>query len=99
MYESPIQLNYLDNMINEIARKKTEDTENYIYECIQNIGVAVDKDELVRALQYDRDQYNKGYNDAKKEIERMLYDMSNEIVDKVANVIQDKINMLGENDV
>ena len=34
-----------------------------IYRAVQSYGVNVDKDELIRALQYDRGQYEKGYAD------------------------------------
>ena len=55
MYESPIQL-----AIGEMQMKY----EDEVYKCIQQYGINVDKDELIRALQYDRDQYKKGYRDA-----------------------------------
>jgi hypothetical protein len=35
--------------------------ENNIFKAIRDYGVDVDKDELIKALQYDRDQYEKGY--------------------------------------
>lgn len=35
---------------------------------IRKVGVNVDKSELIKALQYDRDQYAKGYEDGKNEI-------------------------------
>ena len=41
--------------------------ENTVYKAIQSIGVNVDKDELIRALKYDRDQYDKGFDDGKKQ--------------------------------
>ena len=37
---------------------------------IHNLGIDVDKEELVRALKYDREQYQKGYEDRDKEIVR-----------------------------
>lgn len=52
MYESPVKI-VLDQL-------KTEQ-ENHIFNFIQGIGVSVDKEELLKALQYDRDQYQKGY--------------------------------------
>ena len=33
-------------------------------ECICEYGIEVDKEELIKALNYDRNQYEKGYNDA-----------------------------------
>ena len=37
--------------------------EGDIYEAIINYGISVDKDELVKALKYDRNQYEKGFID------------------------------------
>lgn len=62
-WESPITKIYGD-IHNKILR---QDEENYIYAITQAIGYEVDKEELIRALQYDREQYDKGYNDGVKE--------------------------------
>ena len=35
---------------------------------IRKVGVNVDKGELIKALQYDRNQYAKGYKDGKNDI-------------------------------
>jgi hypothetical protein len=40
--------------------------ENDIMNMIQKYGITVDKDELLKALRYDRDQYDKGYVDGKR---------------------------------
>lgn len=61
MYQSPI------NLIVDQMRTQMEDE---IFKAVQNVGVYVDKDELLKALQYDRDQYQKGYNDRDAEIVR-----------------------------
>ena len=60
MYESPI------NLI-EIERQIIEDQEKGIFKVIKRMGIDVDRDELIKALQYDRDQYAKGYRDGKAE--------------------------------
>lgn len=52
-YESPISLSYEDIMKDIVERQ-----EGYIVECIHKVGVDVNKEELVKALSYDRDQYN-----------------------------------------
>lgn len=44
--------------------------ENEICKAVQNVGVNVDKNELLKALQYDRGQYQKGYADRDAEIVR-----------------------------
>lgn len=59
MYESPI--NQLVSDISTQMIKKQED--HLMYEVRQSIGYDIDKDELLKALQYDRNQYNKGYNE------------------------------------
>ena len=41
--------------------------EQAIMETVNRYDVAVDKEELFKALKYDRDQYNKGYKDGVNE--------------------------------
>ena len=62
-WESPITKIY-GEIRNEIVRY---DEENCIFSIEQAIGYKVDKEELVKALQYDREQYDKGYEDGAKE--------------------------------
>ncbi|MBO5921935.1 MAG: hypothetical protein J6Q48_06060 [Bacteroidaceae bacterium] len=59
MYKSPIEVIY-----GEMQMK----VENDIYKAVQNVGVNVDKEELLKALEHDRGQYDKGYADAVTEI-------------------------------
>lgn len=60
MYQSPIS-------IYETAMQTImEQRENAIFAKVQDaFDVQVDKAELIRALQYDRDQYKKGYADGR----------------------------------
>ena len=37
--------------------------EDNILRAVQNYGIIVNKEELIKALAYDRDQYDKGYQD------------------------------------
>lgn len=68
MYESPIQITELaDNIFKQISDAK----EAYIMAEVKMV-VDVDKGELIRALQYDRDQYYKGYADRDNEIIRCI---------------------------
>ena len=57
-YESPI------NIIYDQMRMQMDDN---ICRAVQNVGINVDKAELLRALAYDRGQYEKGYADGKAE--------------------------------
>lgn len=54
-YESPIKL---------FEDKVEVFIEDEIVKAVQKVGIKVDKDELFKALEYDREQYNKGYHDA-----------------------------------
>ena len=58
MYESPVGLFY-----QETAPKISEGIDSLICEAVLNVGVNVDKEELLKALKYDRGQYEKGYAD------------------------------------
>lgn len=60
-YQSPI-----DIIMHDMQMK----TEDEICKAVQKVGINVDKDELIRALQYDRKQYQKGYADRDAEIVR-----------------------------
>ena len=60
-YQSPIEV-FQTQMQSQI--------EGEIYKAVMKVGVNVDKDELLKALQYDRDQYQKGYTDRDSEIVR-----------------------------
>ena len=63
-YESPIK----------IAMTQTRNQlEDGILKAVRDVGIYVDKERLLRALQYDSDQYYKGYNDRDKEIIRCKY--------------------------
>ena len=54
MYESPI----------EVIQKNIEmQMENGRYKAVTNVGINVDKEELIKALNYDRRTYQKGYAD------------------------------------
>lgn len=63
MYKSPIDLMY-SNPVHEFATKMNNDMEEQIMVEIARVRINVNKEELVKALQYDRDQYAKGWNDS-----------------------------------
>lgn len=67
-YESPITLirTQTDNFIKEVNEK----TDEVIFKAVVNVLPQVNKEELIKALEYDRGQYTKGYQDRDKEIVR-----------------------------
>lgn len=58
MYESPIKV-FQENL--EIQ------FEGEILKAVQRVDITVDRDELIRALRCDREQYQKGFDDARKD--------------------------------
>lgn len=65
MYKSPIEL-----ITHDIMRQFAEKVDCETYKAVTQYGIHVDKEELLKALSYDRRQYEKGYADAKAEIVR-----------------------------
>lgn len=63
MYKSPIDV---------ICGNLRTVFEDAVMRGVQDVGVQVDKEELVKALAYDRRQYDKGYADGKTDAEREL---------------------------
>lgn len=59
MYKSPINIIY---------GQMEMQMEGHIVRAVQKCDVNVDKEELLRALQYDRGQYKKGFNDGQNSI-------------------------------
>lgn len=62
-YEFPIKI-YQSEMQTEM--------ENGIFKTIQSYGISVDKTELIKALKYDRQQYDKGFRDGIRKFAEML---------------------------
>ena len=52
--------------------------ENLMLSVNQAVGYSVDKEELLKALKYDRDQYNKGFKDGQKAFAKKIKDKINE---------------------
>lgn len=57
MYKSPIEI---------MQKEMRVQMENGIMKAVQDVGINVDKDELLKALAYDREQYQKGFADGRK---------------------------------
>lgn len=80
MYKAPIEL-----LSTQMSEHKF-DTEKMVIEAVFKTGVNVDKDELIRALQYDRDQYDKGYADAKADVAMEIFEEIGKILYKHTNI-------------
>lgn len=58
-YKSPIEI---------IATQWRTECENGTLRVVREYFPSIDKDELIKALEYDRDQYDKGYADGVKDM-------------------------------
>ena len=55
-YNSPI-----NTFIQEITDELNKATDEFVLKEVVKVGITVDKEELIKALHYDRDQYIAGY--------------------------------------
>lgn len=76
-YSSPITI---------ISSQIRQQIENDILKVAQDVKIDVDKDELLKALKYDREQYDKGYECAKREFGK--YAHWNKCEDKLPDILQ-----------
>lgn len=60
-YLAPIKVIY-----DKLAYEASTELDNNVVKAVQRYAIDVDKDELFKALAYDRDQYNKGFADGFK---------------------------------
>ena len=56
-YQSPITI-----VQKKIVEEMAESIDGEVMRYVKKIGVDIDREELLKALKYDRDQYEKGYN-------------------------------------
>ena len=66
-YKSPINV-----MVERINGQIEYEAKNAVYREIRRIGVEVDKNELIKALRYDREQYYEGYRNGYANAEKAL---------------------------
>lgn len=59
-YQSPITM-YTERIIKDIVEKQ----DGYLVEEVRKVGFDINKEELAKALKYDRDQYMRGYTDGR----------------------------------
>ena len=64
MYKSPIEL-----LTTDIKYQIEKQQDKEIYRAVLQYIPNVDKKELIKALRYDREQYEKGYADGKRDAE------------------------------
>ena len=76
MYESLIT-----QVVSQASSDMIKNQENQLMvEIRQMIGWDIDKEELIKALKYDRNQYDKGFSDGKEEGKKEVLDKLREIL-------------------
>lgn len=88
-WQSPIHM-----IQEEISQKVANVLDSQVDQTTMRVGIEVDKDELVKALEYERNQYQKGYVDgffnAEKEITNVcIKSFIDEFMDELYNLIAD----------
>lgn len=76
-YKPPVELDYhegtpeiksvWDNMRDAEGKILDQMEEHIVAQCSFAVGVNIDREELIKALRYDRGQYEKGYADGKRD--------------------------------
>ena len=66
MYKSPIEI---------ITGQIKTNYDNAIYSAVQNVGINIDREELLKALEYDRGQYEDGFREGEKHTMRQIKDL------------------------
>ena len=56
----------VSDYVDTIFKQIDEQTGNIVLSAVTKVGVNVNKEELIRALKYDRNQYERGYEDGKR---------------------------------
>lgn len=80
-YKSPIQVR-----VEQAAKALNLQVENKVYNLVQECQINVDKDELLKALRYDRNQYEKGFADGSRlEISKIKTEVAREIFEEIAD--------------
>lgn len=86
MYQSPIELFYTEPIVETLK----DETDALIVRSVVNADVQVDRDELIKALQYDRGQYEKGFSDGVLHEQERL----EEAIRKAINALEELAGML-----
>lgn len=66
-YNSPINLDeaiMMSEIVKQCSDRAANSTDDRIYQVVLQYGIKVDKDELIKALEYDRNQFRAGYEAA-----------------------------------
>lgn len=55
-----------DSPIKTLAEQISQESDDGVLKAVTRVGIDINKEELIKALQYDRNQYKKGFDDGVK---------------------------------
>ena len=84
MYKSPIKI---------ITGQIKTNYEDAIYRAVQNVGINIDREELLKALEYDRGQFEKGFKEGEKYV---LWHLKNLLPEWLYTAIKENLIKAGE---
>lgn len=67
MWESPINI---------ISKQLSSQSDGEVLKAVREVGIVIDKEELIKCIQYDRNQYDKGYKDGKTEALKTAFELA-----------------------
>lgn len=73
-YESPITL-----IQEDVGNAYNSWVEDNVFKMVSSMDIKVDRDELIKALKYDRQQYERGYNVASLEFQNKALDAMSKV--------------------
>lgn len=95
-YKPPVELEYhegapeiksvWDNIRDAEGKILDQVEEHVAAQCSVAVGVKIDREELIKALRYDRGQYEKGYADGKRDA-----------IDRMEEMLKERCNFESEN--
>lgn len=78
-YESPIEI-----VATQFRVEREKALESEVFKAIQGLNITVHKEELIQALRYDRNQYDKGYKDGYDDgYDKRASEVAREIFDEI----------------
>jgi uncharacterized protein YkuJ len=85
LYQSPIEI---------IMQEMQTQLDGEVFKATQAYGINVDKDELIKALQYDRDQYDKGFADGSRiDTTAIRAEVAREIFEEIEKYMMDSVDV------
>ena len=76
--ETDVDFGYVSPISVHIARVKEQlmaEMQDQVVEAVARVGITVDKEELIKALAYDREQFDRGYDSALRIVRKALFDL------------------------